>query len=144
MGLADFSNLVKAFQSNPSDPEHLLELRKEVALVTLARATSADTNIQPCEIETVQRILKRLTNEDIDAAEIRLAAKSGLFEQAPLSKYLSRASRELEDEDRLQIARALAEVIRSDVRISPFETEFFDMVADALRLKPSQLVGLTD
>ncbi|MBT8136192.1 MAG: TerB family tellurite resistance protein [Gammaproteobacteria bacterium] len=142
MGLADFSNLVEAFSGSKPNSEQLRQLRNEVALVTLARATSADTNIHPCEIETVQRMLKKITNEDIDAGEIRLAAKSGLFEKAPLSRYLNRAARQLEDSDRLDIARALAEVIRSDVRISPFETAFFDMVADALRLTPSQLVGL--
>ncbi|MEL7450088.1 MAG: TerB family tellurite resistance protein [Pseudomonadota bacterium] len=142
MAITDFSNLLQVFgKGAPSDVE-LKDLFKEVSLVTLARATSADTNIHPIEVEAVQASLKRLTGEDIDAAQIRVAAKSELFERAPLGKYLTRASRQLDAEQRVRIVFALLDVIKSDVRVSPFETDFFDMVADALAVTPSQLVGL--
>jgi uncharacterized tellurite resistance protein B-like protein len=37
---------------------------------------------------------------------------------------------------------SLAEVIRSDERVSRFETDYFDMVANALKVTPSEIMGL--
>ncbi|MDH3645899.1 MAG: TerB family tellurite resistance protein [Gammaproteobacteria bacterium] len=140
--MTDFNTLRSVFAKGaPTDIEQK-QLLTEVALVTLARATSADANIHPVEIETVQKSLKEITGEEFSGADIRLAASSALFETAPLGKYLNRAARRLDSDDRVLIAQALEKVIRSDVRISPFESEFFDMVTNALRLSPSQLVGL--
>ena len=142
MPISDFRNLLQVFGKGAPSEVELQDLLKEVALVTLARATSADTNINHIEVESVQQALKKLTGDDIDASEIRLAAKSELFEQAPLTKYLNRAARQLDADQRLSIVMALLEVVKSDVRVSPFETDFFDMVSDALSITPSQLVGL--
>ena len=142
MSMKDFSNLLRVFQKGEAVGIKRKELLKEVALVTLARATSSDTHIHPIEVETVQRTLKTIIGEEVPSAEIRLAANSALFEKAPLAKYLTRAARMLGDADRLAIVRALEEVIKSDVRVSAFETEFYDMVAESLNLTPSQLVGM--
>lgn len=143
MAKTDFTNLLRVFVKGAPTDVQRKELLSEVALVTLARATSADTHIHPIEIEAVQRALKDITGEDVDAADIRVAANSALFEKAPLSKYLHRAARILESEERVLIVQALARVIKSDVRVSPFEADYFDMVCDALRLAPSELAGLT-
>lgn len=143
MAMTDFSNLLRVFgKSAPTDVQRK-ELLAEVALVTLARATAADTHIHPIEVDAVQRALQEITGDKFESADIRIAANSALFEKAPLSKYLNRAARILESEERIVIVQALARVIKSDVRISPFEADYFDMVADALRLTPSELVGLT-
>lgn len=142
MPISDLRNLLQAFGKGALSEAELQDLLKEVALVTLARATSADTNIDSVEVESVQKALKKLTGDDIEASEIRLAAKSELFEKAPLTKYLTRAGRQLDSDQRLSIVMALLEVVKSDVRVSPFETDFFDMVSDSLSITPSQLVGL--
>jgi len=142
MGLAELSEMARVFDRKGSGKDEKRDLYKEVVLMTLARATSADTNVQPVEVETVRSAIKNLTGEDISAADIRLAAGSALYETAPLARYLSRAARKLNAEERVSIVRALADVIKSDVRISPFERDFFNNVAVALKLAPSELVGL--
>ena len=116
--------------------------KKHKQMKRLARATSADTNIKTIEVETVQGALKRITGEDIGSPEIRVAAKSELFEDKPLEKYLAGIGRQLGVDGRAHILVCLAEVIRSDERISHFETEYFDMVAGALKATPSEIVGL--
>jgi len=142
MGIADLSKMARVFGRKELGKEEKQDLYKEVVLMTLARATSADTNVHPVEVETVQSTFKSLTGEDVSAADIRLASGSALYETAPLGRYLSRAAGKLNAEERVSIVRALAEVIRSDVRISPFERDFFNNVAVALKLTPSELVGL--
>ena len=64
MGLADFKSILSALTGN-SEPteEERQQLFKEVALMTLARATSADTNIKHVEVETVQDVLKQSAEE---------------------------------------------------------------------------------
>ena len=57
------------------------ELFKEVALMILARATSADTNMQHVEVEFVQETLKRVTGESFTIPEIKIAAHSEIFER---------------------------------------------------------------
>jgi len=71
MAIADLSNVLKIFRGgdNAADRDALF---KEVLLMTLARATSSDANIDACEISTVQEILKDETGEDFSAADIRL------------------------------------------------------------------------
>ncbi len=141
--LTDFKNILKMIkgESEPT-PEERKELFKEAALMTLARATSADTNIKTIEVETVRGALKRTTGEDISAPDIRVAAKSELFEEKPLEKYLAGIGTKLGPDGRAHILVCLAEVIRSDERISHFEIDYFDMVANALDATPSEIVGL--
>ncbi len=141
MSLVKFGNILKIIRGGEPTPEEKRQLVKETALMALARATSADTNIQRVEVRAVQQILKNMTGEEVSVADIRVAADSELFEREPLEKYLSGVGRKLEAKDRMTIIRSLAEVIRSDERVSHFETDYFDMVANALKATPSEIIG---
>jgi uncharacterized tellurite resistance protein B-like protein len=142
MGLVDFGNILRFIRGGEPTPEEKKQLFKEVTLMALARATSADTNIHHLEVEAVQQILKAVTGEEVSVADVRVAAGSALFEKQPLEKYLSGVGRKLEARDRMTIMHSLAEVIRSDERVSRFETDYFDMVANALKATPSEIMGL--
>ena len=142
MSIASLDGILKIFGGTDPTPEEQAQLAKEVMLMTLARATAADTNIKAIEIETVREVLQAHTGDDFAEADVRVAAKSAIFEKAPLDKYLSSSARKLTDDDRLEIARALGEVINADGRISEYEISFFNMVANSLALTPAQLMGL--
>jgi uncharacterized tellurite resistance protein B-like protein len=142
MAIADLSSVLKIFGGSEPTEEERRTLFKEVLLMTLSRATSADANIDPAEVDTVQTILKRMLDEDIHAADIRVAAKSEIYENAPLPDYLSSVAKRLQSSERVAIARALADVIHSDCRISEREVNFFDMVAKALKITPAELAGI--
>jgi uncharacterized tellurite resistance protein B-like protein len=144
MSISNFSNILKIFGGGQPTEEEKQELFKEVAVMTLARATASDTNIKPVEVETVREIIEKVIGEKVTAAEVRVQANSKLFETEPLEKYLSRAGRVLGIEDRITIAKALAEVIVSDERITSKETRFFNMVAAAFQLTPAELAGLIE
>ena len=142
MSIASLDGILKIFGGSDPTPEEQAQLAKEVMLMTLARATAADTNIKAIEIETVREVLQAHTGDEFAEADVRVAAKSAIFEKAPLDKYLSSSARKLTDDDRLEIARALGEVINADGRISEYEISFFNMVANSLALTPAQLMGL--
>lgn len=142
MSIVEFKSIRKIFGGGESTPEEKRQLFNEALFMTLARATSSDTNIQSIEVEKVQKILKEETGEEISAAKIRVAAGSELFESTPLEKYLSKVGRQLGTEERIKLVEALASVIRSDVRVSSFETDFFNKVAKAMRITPAELAGL--
>jgi uncharacterized tellurite resistance protein B-like protein len=144
MSISNFSNILKIFGGGQPTEEEKQELFKEVAVMTLARATASDTNIKPVEVETVREIIEKVIGEKVTTAEVRVQANSKLFETEPLEKYLSRAGRVLGIEDRITIAKALAEVIVSDERITSKETRFFNMVAAAFQLTPAELAGLIE
>jgi len=110
--------------------------------MVLARVTRADSNIEKVEIEKVQEVLKTELGQDISAAEIRTAASSEIFETQSLERYLSTATRKLDERERIVILTSLASVIRSDEHIRSFELDFFDKVALALRATPSEIAGL--
>ena len=139
-----FTNILKIFGGSEPTEEEKAELFKEVAVMTLARATASDTNIKPVEIETVRLIIERVTGEEAGEADVRVAANSKIFESEPLEKYLQRAGRALDVGDRITIAEALAEVIVSDARITSKETAFFNMVAEAFQLTSAELAGLIE
>jgi uncharacterized tellurite resistance protein B-like protein len=142
MAIADLSSVLKIFGGSEPTEEERQALFREVLLMTLSRATSADANIDTAEVDTVQTILKKTLGDDIDAAEIRVAAKSEIYERAPLPDYLASVAKKLDSAERVAIAEALAEVIRSDCRISEREVNFFDMVAKALKITPAELAGI--
>lgn len=142
MAIADLSSVLKIFGGSEPTEEEQRTLFKEVLLMTLARATSADANIDTAEVDTVQTILKKTLGEDFQAADIRVAAKSEIYESAPLPDYLSSVAKKLNSAERVAIATALADVIRSDCRISEREVNFFDMVAKALKITPAELAGI--
>ncbi|TDJ30989.1 MAG: hypothetical protein E2O51_03555 [Gammaproteobacteria bacterium] len=142
MSIADLSNVLKIFRGTDLTPEEKKQLFREVLLMTLARASSSDANIAPVEVETVQAIVKKTTGKDISAASIRVAAASDLYETASLEKFLSSCGRKLDATSRVTTVQALAEVIKSDTRVTSREVDFFDMVARALAVTPAELAGL--
>lgn len=142
MSIADLSNVLKIFSEPELDPEEKKILFKEVLLMTLARASNSDANIHPVEIATIQDIMERTTGDDLSEADIRLAARAELYQDTSLRKYLATVRRKLDERERVEIVQSLAEVIKSDTEVSVLEIDFFNRVADALRITPSELVGL--
>ena len=142
MAIADLNSVLKIFSESEPDEEEQKALYGEVLLMTLARASSSDSNIDPVEISTIQRIVQRETGEDITDKDVRRAARTELYETETLRKYLRRVRRKLQPGDRKKIVVSLAEVIKSDSQISVLEIDFFNRVADALRISPAELAGL--
>jgi uncharacterized tellurite resistance protein B-like protein len=118
------------------------ELRKEVMLMTLARAADADINIQTVEVDRIREILKDCTGEEFSSADIRVAARSELYAEANLRKYLGSVRKKLRDQDRADIVKALADVFRSDSDVSVLEIDFFNRTVEALHATPAQIAGL--
>lgn len=143
MAIGDLTSVLKIFGESSPNEEDQKQLYAEVLLMTLARASSSDANMHPVEIETIQEIMERETGQNLTEAEIRMAARPELYESANLRKYLRSVRRQLRVGDRVTIVRALADVIRSDTEISVLEIDFFNRVADALRVTPAELVGLS-
>ncbi|MBT8085136.1 MAG: hypothetical protein HKN35_10685 [Woeseia sp.] len=142
MSILEFKSISKIFGGGKPSAEEKKALYNEALLMTLARATSADTDIQSVEIEAARKIIKEQTGEDISAANIRVAAKSSIFESQPLEKYLAGVASKLDTDDRVRIVDSLTKVLKSDVRVTQFEADFFDMVAKAMNVTPSQTAGL--
>jgi uncharacterized tellurite resistance protein B-like protein len=142
MSLIEFKSMLRFFLGEEPNEEEKKELFKEVALMTLARATSADTHMKHVEVKNVQEILKSMTGEPVDISDIKVAAHSEIFERCPLEKYLSKVGRKLDTKSRVLILKRLADVVRADGRVSHYETDYFDMVAGAFEATPSELVGL--
>ncbi len=142
MSIASLTGVLKIFGGTSPTPEEQAQLAQEVMLMTLARATAADTNIKTIEVEKVQEVLLARTGENISASEIRVAAHSQIYEKAPLDKYLVSSAKKLGTSDRLGIAQALADVVNADGRVSDREVTFFNDVVTALNLTPAQLMGL--
>jgi len=142
MALANLNIVRKIFGGGEPSDEERAELYKETLLLTLSRASSSDTDINPVEVDSVVGIIERETGQSITSADVRVAAASELYETAPLDQYLGRASRSMKPPERARVMQCLAEVIESDVRISPREIEFFNRVAKALQVTPADIAGL--
>ncbi len=142
MAIADLSSVLRIFGETSPSEENQKELYSEVLLMTLARASSSDANIHPVEIETIQQIMQRETSQELTEADIRKAARPELYESVNLRRYLRSVQRQLKPEDRITIVQALADVMKSDTQISVLEIDFFNRVADALRITPAELAGL--
>ena len=134
MPLSALSNVLKFFGAKEPTEEERQELVHELMLMTLARATKADSNIENCEVETVRRIVNTHTGREVSAADVRVAALSELYETAPLTKYLKKTGAKLSHEERAGILEALGEVIESDTKVRAQELEFFNAVAKALNV----------
>ncbi len=142
MSIASLAGVLKIFGGSDPSPEEQAQLAKEVMLMTLARATAADTNIKTIEVDKVRDVLKAHTGDDFPAAEVRVAANSRIYEKAPLDKYIASSAKNMTASDRLDIARALEEVINADGRVSDREITFFNSVVESLNLTPAELMGL--
>ena len=135
-------NMIASFFVDYPKGEEAVEFFNELVLMTLARATSADTNIHPVEVELVRTKLKEVTGQDVSTADIHVAANSELFERASLESVLIRISTELAISQKLLLVSALYDIIKADERVSQREVTFFNMVASALRITPADLIGL--
>ncbi len=142
MAIADLKNVLKIFGGSEITEDQQNELYKEVLLMTLARAADADINIQTVEVDRIREILKEHTGEDFSAADIRVAARSELYADSTLIKYLNSVYKKMTAAHRAETIQALADVFRSDKNVSVLEVDFFDKVAEALRVTPSQMAGL--
>jgi uncharacterized tellurite resistance protein B-like protein len=142
MAIADLKNVLNIFGGADVSADQMNELFKEVLLMTLARAANADINIQTVEVERIQEILKQHTDEDFSSADIRVAARAELYAEATLRKYLGTVRKKMTDSHRAATIQALADVFRSDSNVSVLEVDFFDRVATALQVTPSQIAGL--
>ena len=142
MAIADLKNVLNVFGGSDLTDSEQAELRKEVMLMTLARAADADINIQSVEVDRIREILKDCTGEDFSSADIRLAARAELYAEANLRKYLGTVRKKLRPQDRADIVKALADVFRSDSNVSVLEIDFFNRTVEALNATPAQIVGL--
>lgn len=142
MALADLSNVLNIFRERELNTELQEALFKEVLLMTLARAASSDANIDPVELTTVQSIMKRVTGEEVTDADIRLASRPALFEEAPFGKYIASVRKRISSVQRASVVCALAEVIKSDTKVTVLEIDFFNMVARELLATPAEIAGL--
>jgi uncharacterized tellurite resistance protein B-like protein len=142
MAIADLKSVLKIFGGSDVTEEEQSQLYKEVLLMTLARAADADINIQKVEVDRISEILKQHTGEDFSAADIRVAARSELYAEASLRKYLASVRDKMADKDRVATIHALADVFRSDESVSVLEVDFFNRVAESLKITPAELAGL--
>ena len=142
MAIADLKNVLQIFGGSDASAGGEDELYKEVLLMTLARAANADINIQTVEVDRIREILKEHTGEDFSSADVRVAARAELYADATLVKYLNSVYKRLSVTHRAETVNALADVFRSDKNVSVLEVDFFDKVAEALRVTPSQMAGL--
>ncbi len=143
MAFSNFSNVLKIFGGSSASEESQDELYKEVLLTNLARASKADANIHPDEIETIQQIMRRETGQDFTEADIRKASRPELNESANLRKYLRSVRGQLNDQNKITILRALVDVIKSDKKINVLEIDFFNRVVVAFRMTPTEQFELT-
>lgn len=145
MSIVSFDHIIKFFTGDQMpDAEESKKLFEEALLLTLSRATSADSNINPVEVETVQAIFKEFSGNDIAESEVRIAAISDLYDEATLEKYLANVSQKINPTQGLQIAQSLAKLIKADSNVSPFEVDFYNGVVAALKVTPARLMGLEE
>lgn len=143
MILSTLNTLLKLLGGKePESPEERRAIVNEAILLVLSRASESDANIKHIEVDTVRAIIKKVTGEDVSTADVRVAARSKIFETAPLEQHLKQVARLVAIADRVSIAKALAEVILSDQRVTNKEVRFFNAVSAALELTPAALCGL--
>ncbi len=142
MAIADLKNVLKIFGGSDLSEGDQDELRKEVMLMTLARAADADINIQTVEVDRIRDILNECTGENFSSADIRVAARSELYAEANLRKYLASVRKKLRAQDRAAIVKALTDVFRSDSEVSVLEIDFFNRTVSALQATPAEIAGL--
>ena len=142
MAIADLKNVLNIFGGSDVTEDQQNDLFKEVLLMMLARAADADINIQNVEVDRIREILKTHTGEDLSAGEIRIAARSELYAEANLRKYLAKVGKKMSSEHRRRAINALADVFRSDDDVSVLEIDFFNRTAEAMGASPAEIAGL--
>ena len=141
MALADLLNIRQLFGGDRTEPGP--EVYRELLVMVLARATDVDAYTDAAEVETVQNVLRDYLGEDISGADVRVAAKSALYETAPLEKYVSRIGPKLPKDQRIKLVYALIDVLRADDKVASAETGYFNMICEALELSFADVAGLS-
>ena len=141
MALTDLLQIRQLFGKDRGDPGP--EAYRELLVMVLARATDVDAHTDHAEVETVQKVLSDYLDEDISAADVRVAAKSALYETAPLEKYVSDIGPRLPKSQRIQLVQALIEVLRADDRVASAESNYFNRVCEGLQLSFADVAGLS-
>ena len=136
--------LLNVFRGGEISAEDKAVLFEEVFVTVTGRAVSADTNINPAEVETVQRIYKEVFGEDIQASTIRSAANSELFETTPLENYVKAAGKKLTGADKYVICDAMTQVVNADGKVGKWEIDFFNQMATAMKMTPAEIAGLVN
>ena len=142
MSIVKLATVKKLFGGSTLTKTEQKALADEVMLMTLARATASDTNIRNVEVDKVKEVLREHTGKTFTNANVRVAANSKMYEDAPLERYLSKCSRRLTTDNRLLTVKALEEIIHADGRVRDHEVAYFNRVASALELTPAQLIRL--
>ncbi len=144
MSISNLSHILEMFRFGDKElsADDKRELVEEVLLMTLARATSADCNIDSVEVASVQAIIKEATGSEVSEQDIRIAAISDLFKEASLKRYLSKVRSKIDVSERQLVVSSLGKLIKVDGKVSPFEVEFFNEVVEALGLTPAEMAGL--
>jgi len=143
MAIADLKSVLKIFGGSDISDDERNELYKEVLLMTLSRAANADINIQTVEVDRIREILKEHTGDDFSSGDVRVAAREELYAESSLLKYLSSVRDKMANADRVDTIHALADVFRSDQEISVLEIDFFNSVAESLKVTPAEIAGLS-
>lgn len=141
MALGDLVQIKQIFEVGRTG-EPGPELYREFMLMVLARATDVDAYTHPAEVEVVQRVLEEHLGSRVESSDVRIAARSRLYETAPLEKYISRIGQRLARPHRRAIIGALIEVLKADGRVATAEVDYFNMVASALELDFAEVAGL--
>lgn len=142
--MSRFAFLSKIFGGDQSlSSEQQTKLFEELLFLTLSRASRSDLDISAVEIAKIQQILKDSAGIEASEQEIRTAGMSELYEVAPLEKYAAKAGKSLSVAQRATVTKALFEVIGADDRVNHNEADFFDSIANAMKLRPIELLGAT-
>ncbi|MEO0368347.1 MAG: TerB family tellurite resistance protein [Pseudomonadota bacterium] len=140
--MSTFSFIKKIFGGDDAlSSEEQTKLFEELLLLTLARASRSDLDISPVEVNAIQTILKDKAGLDTSEKDIRLAAMSELYEEAPLEGYVASAAPGLTVAQRSAIVSSLFSVIAADEKVTAGEAAFFNDIANAMDLSPVELMG---
>lgn len=139
--LGHIYRVVKEMFHSASDEEKQ-ELLEQAMLMTLSRATRADIDVNVDEVHTVQRVYEEATGKAITEQEVRVAANSEIYETEPFEVLLDKVRIQIGEDECKLIAHSLAEVIKTDGNISPFEVEFFQDCIKALGLGEDALAEI--
>ncbi len=141
MALVDLNHIKRLF-SGKQGAAPAPEVYRELLLMVLARATNADAYTHPAEVEVVQNVLEAHLGERIESSDVRIAARSAIYETTPLEKFIARVGPQLPISDRRAIINALIDVLKADERVAASEASYFNMVAAALQLDFADVAGL--
>lgn len=136
-----FSLLKSIFGGKSLPEEEQRALFEELLFLTLARASRTDLDTAEVEVDIICKILKEHGIE-VTGQEVRLASMSELYEDAPLEKYLAKGGQQLSVAHRQSIISGLLDVVKGDDRVATAEADFFNLVANSLKLTPIELVGV--